>query len=110
MARKKRELTNQRRALAKAVDKRFSDPTVTLSEGELKDRVEEVLKRLTFREQEIIRLRYGVGDGYIYTLEEVGKIFAVTRERLGKVRASALRKLQHPVRARKLEGFLDPKK
>ena len=58
------------------------------------------------REREIIRLRYGIGDGYTYTLEEVGRIFKVTRERVRQVEAKALRKLQHPVRARKLEEFL----
>jgi len=73
----------------------------------LKDRVEEVLKTLTYREREIIKLRYGIGDGYTYTLEEVGKIFKVTRERVRQVEAKAIRKLQHPVRARKLEGFLE---
>jgi RNA polymerase primary sigma factor len=70
----------------------------------LKDRIEEVLKTLTYREREIIKLRYGIGDGYTYTLEEVGKIFKVTRERVRQVEAKAIRKLQHPV---KLEGFLD---
>ena len=57
-----------------------------------------------------IQLRYGIGDGYTYTLEEVGKIFKVTRERVRQVEAKAIRKLQHPVRARKLEGFLDAMK
>ena len=75
--------------------------------GMLKDRIEEVLKTLTYREREIIKLRYGIGDGYTYTLEEVGKIFKVTRERVRQVEAKAIRKLQHPVRARKLEEFLD---
>src|SRR4030042_1529608 len=75
----------------------------------LKDRIEEVLKTLTYREREIIKLRYGIGDGYTYTLEEVGRIFKVTRERVRQVEAKAIRKLQHPVRARKLEGFLDHK-
>jgi DNA-binding CsgD family transcriptional regulator len=62
----------------------------------------EVLKTLTYREREIIKLRYGIGDGYTYTLEEVGRIFKVTRERVRQVEAKAIRKLQHPVRARKL--------
>ena len=75
----------------------------------LKDRIEQVLKTLTYREREIIKLRYGIGDGYTYTLEEVGRIFKVTRERVRQVEAKAIRKLQHPVRARKLEGFLDNK-
>jgi len=72
---------------------------------------------LSYREREIIKhrqasptgLRYGIGDGYTYTLEEVGRIFKVTRERVRQVEAKAIRKLQHPVRARKLEGFLDHK-
>ncbi|GJQ30399.1 MAG: RNA polymerase sigma factor SigA [Phycisphaerae bacterium] len=73
----------------------------------LKGRIEQVLKTLTYREREIIKLRYGIGDGYTYTLEEVGRIFKVTRERVRQVEAKAIRKLQHPVRARKLQGFVD---
>ena len=73
----------------------------------LKAKIDLVLKTLTYREREIIKLRYGIGDGYTYTLEEVGRIFKVTRERVRQVEAKAIRKLQHPVRARKLEGFLD---
>ncbi|MFO0972168.1 MAG: RNA polymerase sigma factor RpoD [Phycisphaerae bacterium] len=82
-------------------------PSQTASSEMLRDRIESVLKTLTYREREIIKLRYGIGDGYTYTLEEVGKIFKVTRERVRQVEAKAIRKLQHPVRARKLEGFLD---
>jgi RNA polymerase primary sigma factor len=66
-----------------------------------------VLQTLSFREREIIRLRYGIGDGYTYTLEEVGRIFKVTRERVRQIEAKAVRKLQHPIRARLLEGFLE---
>ena len=73
----------------------------------LKGRIEAVLKTLTYREREIIKLRYGIGDGYTYTLEEVGRIFKVTRERVRQVEAKAIRKLQHPVRARKLQGFVE---
>jgi len=73
----------------------------------LKKRIEDVLKTLTYREREIIKLRYGIGDGYTYTLEEVGRIFKVTRERVRQVEAKAIRKLQHPVRSRKLSSFLD---
>jgi len=73
----------------------------------LKERIDDVLSSLTYREKEIIKLRYGIGDGYTYTLEEVGKIFKVTRERVRQVEAKAIRKLQHPIRAKKLEGFLD---
>jgi len=82
-------------------------PATTASSEMLRERIEGVLKTLTYREREIIKLRYGIGDGYTYTLEEVGKIFKVTRERVRQVEAKAIRKLQHPVRARKLEGFLD---
>jgi len=88
-------------------DESIDSPSSTAGGEMLKDRVEEVLKTLTYREREIIKLRYGIGDGYTYTLEEVGKIFKVTRERVRQVEAKAIRKLQHPVRSRKLEGFLD---
>ncbi len=88
-------------------DSSVESPVGTAGGEMLKDRVEEVLKTLTYREREIIKLRYGIGDGYTYTLEEVGKIFKVTRERVRQVEAKAIRKLQHPVRARKLEGFLE---
>jgi hypothetical protein len=73
----------------------------------LKDRIVSVLDTLTFREREIIKLRYGIGDGYTYTLEEVGRIFRVTRERVRQIEAKAVRKLRHPVRARQLASFLD---
>ncbi|NBC11026.1 MAG: RNA polymerase sigma factor RpoD [Planctomycetes bacterium] len=82
-------------------------PTETATQEMLRDRIDGVLKTLTYREREIIKLRYGLGDGYTYTLEEVGRIFKVTRERVRQVEAKALRKLQHPVRARKLKGFLE---
>ncbi|MCC6360012.1 MAG: RNA polymerase sigma factor RpoD [Phycisphaerales bacterium] len=88
-------------------DEKAESPVTTATGEMLKDRIEGVLKTLTYREREIIKLRYGIGDGYTYTLEEVGKIFKVTRERVRQVEAKAIRKLQHPVRARKLEGFLD---
>ncbi len=73
----------------------------------LRDRIEALLKTLTYREREIIRLRYGLGDGYTYTLEEVGRIFKVTRERVRQIEAKAVKKLQHPVRSQQLEGFLE---
>ena len=88
-------------------DERADSPVSTAGSEMLKDRIEEVLKTLTYREREIIKLRFGIGDGYTYTLEEVGKIFNVTRERVRQVEAKAIRKLQHPVRSRKLEGFLE---
>jgi RNA polymerase primary sigma factor len=88
-------------------DESAESPIVSAGTEMLKDRIEEVLKTLTYREREIIKLRYGIGDGYTYTLEEVGRIFKVTRERVRQVEAKAIKKLQHPVRSRKLEGFLD---
>ncbi|MEI8370444.1 MAG: sigma-70 family RNA polymerase sigma factor [Planctomycetia bacterium] len=81
-------------------------PTQSATNGLLKDRIESLLKTLTFREREIIRLRYGLTDGYTYTLEEVGRIFRVTRERVRQIEAKAVKKLQHPVRSRQLESFL----
>jgi RNA polymerase primary sigma factor len=88
-------------------DESAESPVESAGQEMLKDRIEEVLKTLTYREREIIKLRYGIGDGYTYTLEEVGRIFKVTRERVRQVEAKAIRKLQHPVRSRRLEGFLD---
>jgi RNA polymerase primary sigma factor len=88
-------------------DEAAENPVETATQEMLRERIDQVLKTLTYREREIIKLRYGIGDGYTYTLEEVGRIFKVTRERVRQVEAKAIRKLQHPVRARKLEGFLD---
>jgi RNA polymerase primary sigma factor len=73
----------------------------------LKDKIDHVLKSLTYREREIIRLRYGLGDGYSYTLEETGRIFKVTRERIRQIESKALKKLQHATRAIHLQGFVD---
>jgi RNA polymerase primary sigma factor len=87
-------------------DETAPSPVSTASREMLKAKIERVLNTLTHREREIIKLRYGIGDGYTYTLEEVGKIFSVTRERVRQIEAKAIRKLQHPVRARRLEGFL----
>ena len=90
-------------------DDGIDSPVQSAAQEMLKDRIDAVLKTLTYREREIIKLRSGIGDGYTYTLEEVGRIFKVTRERVRQVEAKAIRKLQHPVRARKLDGFLDHK-
>jgi RNA polymerase primary sigma factor len=73
----------------------------------LKERLREVLHTLTEREQEVLRLRFGLDDGYSRTLEEVGRKFHVTRERIRQIEAKALRKMRHPTRLRKLEGFLE---
>ena len=90
-------------------DESIDSPVSSATQGMLRERIDTVLKTLSYREREIIKLRYGIGDGYTYTLEEVGRIFKVTRERVRQVEAKAIRKMQHPVRARRLEGFLDHK-
>jgi len=90
-------------------DNNVDSPVASAAQEMLKERIDIVLKTLSYREREIIKLRFGIGDGYTYTLEEVGRIFKVTRERVRQVEAKAIRKLQHPVRSRKLEGFLDHK-
>ncbi|HEX7379999.1 MAG TPA: sigma-70 family RNA polymerase sigma factor [Pirellulales bacterium] len=88
-------------------DHRNEDPLQEMTQHMLKERLDDALGELNYREREIIRLRYGLADGYSYTLEEVGKIFSVTRERVRQIEAKAVRKLQHPVRCRRLAGFLD---
>jgi RNA polymerase primary sigma factor len=90
-------------------DDAVDSPVASATQEMLKERIDMILKTLSYREREIIKLRYGIGDGYTYTLEEVGRIFKVTRERVRQVEAKAIRKLQHPVRSRRLEGFLDHK-
>ncbi|MEE9369962.1 MAG: RNA polymerase sigma factor RpoD [Sedimentisphaerales bacterium] len=90
-------------------DGSVDSPVSSAAQEMLKERIDMILNTLSYREREIIKLRYGIGDGYTYTLEEVGRIFKVTRERVRQVEAKAIRKLQHPVRARRLEGFLDHK-
>ncbi|MFO0924556.1 MAG: sigma-70 family RNA polymerase sigma factor [Pirellulales bacterium] len=82
------------------------NPVRNATNGLLRDRIETLLKTLTYREREIIRLRYGLTDGYSYTLEEVGRIFKVTRERVRQIEAKAVAKMQNPVRSQQLEGFL----
>ena len=81
------------------------NPVQNANNAILRKQIEGILKTLTYREREIIRLRYGLGDGYTYTLEEVGRIFKVTRERVRQIEAKAVRKLQNPVRSQQIEGF-----
>lgn len=88
-------------------DTRTDSPVSAAATEMMKGKIDGVLKTLTYREREIIKLRYGLGDGYTYTLEEVGRIFKVTRERVRQIEAKAVRKLQHPSRSRQLKGFLD---
>lgn len=87
-------------------DPSSDNPLRNAGNGVLRDRIDSLLKTLTFREREIIRLRYGLTDGYSYTLEEVGRIFKVTRERVRQIESKAVAKLQNPVRSKMLEGFL----
>ena len=88
-------------------DHRDVDPLYDTNQEALKNRIEEAMEHLNYREREILRLRYGLADGYSYTLEEVGKIFSVTRERVRQIESKAVRKLQQPYRARSLASFLD---
>jgi RNA polymerase primary sigma factor len=88
-------------------DERQVAPSETATGEMLRARINDVLKTLTYREREILKLRYGIGDGYTYTLEEVGRIFKVTRERVRQVESKAIRKLQHPVRKTRLASFLN---
>ena len=73
----------------------------------LKEQLDEVLSTLTDREQEVLRLRFGLDDGRQRTLEEVGQMFKVTRERIRQIEAKALRKLRHPNRSKRLRDYLE---
>jgi RNA polymerase primary sigma factor len=88
-------------------DHREDDPLFESNQQALKTRIEEAMEHLNYREREILKLRYGLTDGYAYTLEEVGRIFSVTRERVRQIESKAVRKLQQPYRSRTLSGFLD---
>ncbi len=88
-------------------DTTVSSPDQTAAHSMLKDQVQKVLATLTKREEKVVRLRFGLGDGTPRTLEEVGTIFNVTRERVRQIEAKALRKLMHPSRSRKLKGYID---
>jgi RNA polymerase primary sigma factor len=88
-------------------DSHESSPAESAAKQMLRDKIDHVLKSLTYREREIIKLRYGLGDGYSYTLEETGRIFKVTRERIRQIESKALKKLQHHTRAVHLKGFVD---
>jgi RNA polymerase primary sigma factor len=88
-------------------DHRDDDPLYETNQAALKHRIEEAMEHLNYREREILKLRYGLADGYAYTLEEVGRIFSVTRERVRQIESKAVRKLQQPYRSQSLSGFLD---
>ncbi len=88
-------------------DARREDPLAGLHHSLLRASIDDVLESLNYREREIIRLRYGLSDGYAYTLSEIGKIFAVTRERIRQIETVALHKLKEPTCAKRLAGFLE---
>ena len=88
-------------------DRQVISPSDAVINLNLKEQTESVLQTLTPREERVIKMRFGVGDGSEHTLEEVGQNFAVTRERIRQIEAKALRKLRHPSRSRKLRAFLE---
>jgi len=88
-------------------DKSAENPSDMTSYSLLKTTLVDVLRTLTERERKILEMRFGLVDGYQYTLEEIGKQYKVTRERIRQIEAKALRKLRHPTRARMLQGFLE---
>ncbi len=88
-------------------DRNVVSPSEAVINLNLKEQTEALLKTLTPREEKVIKMRFGLGDGSEHTLEEVGQSFAVTRERIRQIEAKALRKLRHPSRSRKLKAFLE---
>lgn len=88
-------------------DKDIDSPANTAAHRLLSEQIAGVLSTLPAREQKVIRMRFGLDDGYAHTLEEVGYVFKVTRERIRQIEAKALRRLRHPTRARKLKDYLD---
>jgi len=90
-------------------DKSAENPSEMAAYSLLRQRLQEVVHTLSEREQKVVHLRFGILDGCPRTLEEVGSMFNVTRERIRQIEAKALRKMRHPTRLQKLEGFLDIK-
>lgn len=88
-------------------DRSCDSPTTNLTHEMLQSRIDEVLQSLSLREREVVKFRFGIGRDTTYTLEELGKKFKVTRERIRQIEIRALKKLQHPTRCRSLEGFLE---
>ncbi|MFC2172254.1 RNA polymerase sigma factor RpoD, partial [Acidobacteriota bacterium] len=88
-------------------DRQITSPSEAVISLNLRELTQKVLKTLTPREEKVLKMRFGVGEGSEHTLEEVGQSFAVTRERIRQIESKALRKLRHPSRSRKLKAFLD---
>ncbi|MFH0926053.1 MAG: RNA polymerase sigma factor RpoD [bacterium] len=88
-------------------DKGIDSPLEAVIDVNLKDQTRNILQTLTYREEKVLRMRFGIGETCEHTLEEVGQNFAVTRERIRQIEAKALRKLRHPSRSKKLKSFLD---
>src|SRR5260370_5974113 len=88
-------------------DRAVVSPAEAIIKLNLKEQTAQVLRTLTPREEKIMKMRFGLEDGSERTLEEVGRSFAITRERIRQIEAKALRKLRHPSRSRKLKAFLD---
>ena len=88
-------------------DTKGISPLYSAAFSMLRDQIDTALQMLTRREEKVVRLRFGIGDGFPRTLEEVGSIFNVTRERVRQIEAKALRKLRHPSRSDVLRGYID---
>ena len=88
-------------------DHRDGNPLAEINQQALKEHLAEAMEDLNYREREILRLRFGLADGYSYTLEEVGRIFSVTRERVRQIESKAVQKLQQPFRCKTLSSFID---
>ncbi|MBU1583025.1 MAG: RNA polymerase sigma factor RpoD, partial [Proteobacteria bacterium] len=88
-------------------DKKFSIPSDAAIDFSLAEQTRKILATLTPREEKVLRMRFGIGEKSDHTLEEVGKDFTVTRERIRQIEAKALRKLRHPTRSKKLKTFIE---
>jgi RNA polymerase primary sigma factor len=88
-------------------DRESDNPATKTSYTLLQELIDEVLSTLPEKEQKVLRMRFGLDDGYSHTLEEVGYVFNVTRERIRQIEAKALRRLKHPTRSKKLRDYLE---